>query len=153
MSIYATDNYNSGTGVSNFYISGSSTNTSTVVYKSGIFTRDIQASSGIVNIAHNLGVVPKKITFNSIYKFSNDTNTSQGVFDSNGNFSISYVFSPTNSYTPIISSTYAILIDTSSPSVYQRGLISVDATNIIIDWSAGTTSYLGDISVLYSAEG
>ena len=157
MSLYATDCYSSGTGVTSFFLYGASNATPTAtstVYKSGTFTRDIQGSSGIVNIAHGLGTIPKRVTFNSIYKFSNSTNVSQGVFDSGGNFSLNYIFSPSVSYTPSVSSTYAILIDTTSANDYQRGLVSVDDTNIIIDWTANNDGYPSSlISIVYSAEG
>jgi glycogen debranching enzyme len=156
MSLYATDCYSSGTGVTSFFLYGASNTTPSsvsTVYKSGIITRDFTSGSGTTNIAHGLGTTPKKITFNSIYKFSNDTSTGQGVFDSGGNYNINYVFSPTNSYTPTISSVYAIDIETSSINAYQRGIVSVDETNIIINWTANDGGYNGNISIMYSAEG
>lgn len=151
MSIYATDCYSSGTGVSSFYISGSSSSITNLVYKSGTFTRNIQASSGIVNVAHGLGIIPKKITFNSIYKFSTDIYKSEGVFDSSGNKSLNYMINTT--FVPSVDTTYAIVINTTNVNGYQRGLVTVDATNIIINWTGNDVGYNGNISIIFSAEG
>ena len=157
MSLYATDNYNSGTGVTEFFFTGNQpaatpvTPVASTVYKSGIFTRYIQENSGTVNIAHNLGVIPKKITFNSTYRQSNNPfsfSRSFGVFDSSGNKNVNESVDGLNSDT-----TYVIYIYTGS-IITQRGQVSVDATNIIVNWSANTGGSLnGDIQILFSAEG
>lgn len=157
MSIYVTDNYNSGTGVTSFFITGNSNGDvieptiSSTIYKSGIFPREFSDSDPTsVLIPHNLGVIPKRITFNASYLKPGEASAinSVGVFDSSGNIS-KCVFANTIS----ASETYAILINTSDNALYQRAIVSVDETNMILNWTSGNSGIFGNIFILYSAEG
>lgn len=147
--MYVTDNYNSGTGVSSFFITGDSNGDSVTssVFKSGIINRNGYDSPGIVNTAHNLGTVPKKITFYALLNSGNGIPIiSNGVFDESGNNSIRLFGNNIET-----SSTYSIFINYGI-STYQRGIVSVDDTNIIINWSVGSDTLAGNISILYSAQ-
>ncbi len=56
----------------------------TSVFSSGLITRSASGANATVNVAHGLGVIPKKVKFSGTCINANDTGTMLGVYDASG---------------------------------------------------------------------
>jgi hypothetical protein len=122
-------------------------------YKVGQTTYDMTTASGTQNIAHGLGRIPKIVRLRGCHTGANFVATSQGAFDGTTN-SVAWVSSSgagagldggdtTNSIR---------LVENGSLTNYQSGVVSVDATNIIITWTK-TAAPSGIAQIQWEAEG
>lgn len=124
--------------------------------KSGIITRDITASSGTQVFAHGLGKIPTIVRISSVFIPIGDDIVSHcfGCFDSSGNHSVSSIVGSDSSDESISSSSvYGIDILTYPIALAQRGVISVDATNITITWTKNSTTTGVLVQILWEAIG
>lgn len=121
-------------------------------YKVGTATRDATAASGSQTIAHGLGRIPKVVRLRGSYGGANWSASSFGAFDGSTN-SVSWE-------TSNAAAAGAAGADTTN-SIYmvkavvgnrQTGIVSVDATNITIDWTkTGTPD--GTIHIQWEVNG
>lgn len=126
-------------------ISGSSR-----VFVNGVTTYDLTTTSGVQNIAHGLGKIPKYVRISGIIQGGNSGNgipvMSQTIYNGTNQSSYSYGFSGTQGS---IGNTF--LFNTGSGQT-QTGVVTFDATNIIITWTKGG-SPTGSINILWEAQG
>lgn len=125
---------------------------------SGIASKDLSEASNVQQIAHGLGIVPKKVrlTLLETVDSANQVAQSIGVFDSSGNHSVGNIHETDGTPSALSwnSSVFAIGIPMgfSIPATQgQTGIVSVDATNIIITWTKNLTPS-GTESFLWEAE-
>lgn len=121
-----------------------------VIYKNGTTTYDLATASGVQNIAHSLGQIPKKVRITIA--------SPAGVLDTfivavyNGTTSSVVGRTGTSgSYVNPNSSGNVKVSDQSDAGSYQVGVITFDATNIIITWTK-TGAPDDVINILWEAE-
>jgi len=103
-------------------------------------------ASGIQNVAHGLGGTPTYVTvFGMKYFNGSETHYSTGQYDGTTNTSLSW---PTPISAPVLSATFAIQLGDDVTN-YQRGVITVDATNIIITWTKTGTPNSNTLSMMF----
>lgn len=128
---------------------------------SGIATYDLTTASGAQNIAHGLGVIPTKVNLTGILINGGLTEQSIGGLTSSGNRSmvICYDEGGGSSTTDVLysSTTYGIAFSNASANdpyggaTAQKGVITVDATNITITWTK-SDSPSGTATILWEAQ-
>jgi hypothetical protein len=114
----------------------------------GTFTKDAEDSSTTQNIAHGLGALPKKVKILAIINHGtgNYPLQSHTVYNGSTQSSLSH-HAVSGAYT--IANTFTLNNHNSDST--QTGVITVDATNIIITWTkTGTPS--GSYEALWEAE-
>lgn len=116
----------------------------------GTTSKDASDASGTQNIAHGLGVAPKKVRLvaNSLYETAgNSTAFAQTVYNGTTQSSISkYIISG-----PSATLATTFTLNTANANATQSGVVTVDATNIIITWTK-TGSPTGTYQILWEAE-
>ena len=122
----------------------------TLVYKNGIDSYNVATASGTQNIAHGLGVVPKKVRIDArLTKTSTTTYISNAItIYSGGTQSSQYTWYQSSS-SAASGTDFSIL---TSSGDYATGVITVDATNIKIAWTK-TSSPTGVANLTWEAEG
>lgn len=115
------------------------------LFASGTTTYDLSTASGVQNIAHGLGVVPK--IFNVSSMFTSGSSQANIAISINGNA----ISSNTASGSSFGSSqaTFTAISDVSANR--QVAVITADATNIILTWTK-TNFPTGTAQILWSAE-
>ncbi len=125
---------------------------SAIPYKSGVSTISAPGTGSVTNIAHGLGVIPGHIKITAYS--SNGTalfTSSVGTSDGTTNASVHIEADNTN-YSTITDATYAIYLKQATSAIFEKGIVTCDATNIIITWtttSAGTGAE--DVKLLWEA--
>ena len=123
-----------------------------IVFKNGDTTKDASDASGTQNIAHGLGKVPAKVKITAIGEqnsggSNNYMNLSVSVYNGTTQSSVSRYASAADGSVVNI---FRIGLGTNSN--YQTGVITFDATNIIITWTK-TNSPTGVFTLIWEAEG
>ena len=126
----------------------------TLTAKSGAATRGLDTASGTQNIAHGLSIAPKMVritawvdtlatAFRDSHGFSNGSAT---------NSQYRYIYTASSTAPVINTSNTAFLVpDDAGISQYQSGVITMDATNIIITWTRVGTTNAGTIYLMWEA--
>lgn len=125
----------------------------TPIFTNGTTTKNSADASTTQNIAHGLGVIPRKIR---IYALSNTGGTTgqytaqaTTIYNGTTQSSVSlYDIGSTNTFT--VDTTFT-LNTFNNPSNTQTGVITFDATNIIITWTK-TGSPTGTYTLLWEAQ-
>jgi len=123
-------------------------------YTNGTTTKDAADASTTQNIAHGLGRIPKKVKIRAIGitggASSGDLNTyiSETVYNGTTQSSVS-LYDLASGTAGQISTTFILDL---SGSGTQSGVVTFDATNIIITWTK-TSSPSGTYTLLWEAEG
>jgi hypothetical protein len=117
----------------------------------GTTTKNLADSSTTQNIAHGLGEIPKYIRLNVVFWLSNALPTTIATLVYNGTTS-SVVGSTGTSSTRVDANSSGNLqiTGTSSSTDYQTGVVTMDATNIIITWTK-QGSPTGTVPILWEA--
>lgn len=110
---------------------------------SGLTTYDISSVSGVQNIAHGLGIIPKMFNVNAFYAAGVLKNSASSL---NGN-SISFI---SNNTTGSAQATFTLSGD-GTVSNSQSAVITSDATNIILTWTKTGTPTSGTIQINWNA--
>jgi hypothetical protein len=125
--------------------------TSTPVYKNGTTTKDLSDASTTQNIAHGIGATPKYVRLTASF------DPSAGI---TGSYTPTIVFSVYNGTTQssggsALESEYNVVTTfkiSNGNATNQVGVITFDATNIIITWTK-TGSPVGTANLLWEAFG
>jgi len=123
-------------------------------FTSGIITRALNGSSGVVNTAHNLGGIPRKVKM-SAFLLSDSSSIIQksrsvGVFIGGATNTIK----ETNAHS---SSNIATATDTTNMVAIavdgygQNGVLTVDSTNLIMTWTIVGSPGAANIGILWEA--
>lgn len=125
-----------------------------VSYTNGTTTKNAADASTTQNIAHGLGRVPKKVKIHcSVFTFNASNSGFQGFADTIYNGTTQSSQSIYGSNTTSISTDNSFTLNTNSASgATQIGVVTFDATNIIITWTK-TGSPTGNYQLLWEAEG
>ncbi|MDF1498511.1 MAG: hypothetical protein P1P85_04135 [Patescibacteria group bacterium] len=120
-------------------------------YMSGTTSKNLADASGIQNIAHGLGKTPKKIKlhFTKVHNSTTGTHYYLDLVYNGTTTSVIGVLSDGNYTVEVIGSTLKII--SGSSANYQIGVLSFDATNIIITWTKSGTP-TGTHFILWEAE-
>lgn len=124
-----------------------------ITYASGRDTKSTADASTTQNIAHGLGKIPKKVKLT--FQFGNTTGDFEGYLVYNGTTSTTVGAVVANGASRDMNSAGNIkLYGTASGSEteFQTGVVTFDATNIIITWTK-TNSPTGSWTILWEAEG
>ncbi len=118
------------------------------IWKSGNASKNANDGSGAQNIAHGLGKIPKYIRITAMSSGSGTTATYVQAFTTyDGTTQTSYSIYGSASYQ--YDNTFAIG-DSSSGGGSMKGIVTFDATNIIITWTK-VTSQAGTWNLLWEA--
>lgn len=115
-----------------------------VSYTNGTTTKNAADASTTQNIAHGLGKVPKKVKILARTVNTQANTIYNGTTQSSNSTYITGIGSSIND------STFSLNTDTSAS--YQRGVVTFDATNIIITWTK-TNNATGTYNLLWEAQG
>lgn len=123
-----------------------------VLWKNGTTTKNAADASGTQNIAHGIGYIPKKVRIKAIalnggantYSLSAETVYNGTTQSSESHYCVGGGFLNT------VDNTFTLNTDNSGST--QRGVVTFDATNIIITWTKTGTSG-GTYTLLWEAEG
>lgn len=126
------------------------------VFKVVVATRDLTTASGVQNIAHGLGVIPKyvRITAVSIGRNASRQIHSYGFYNGITNSCIFAGETGSSDTVSGSSATQAIYLQPNTGGVgdKQTGIVTFDATNVIITWTK-TDSPVGTAYILVEAFG
>lgn len=144
----------------NFIYNGSTWATYSILDKvsSVLGTFDMASANGAKYYPHGLGKVPSRIRIKGVY-ISSTTNSSEsfGVYDNLNQNKCIYLWQKEGSSTAVAdvagnSNTQAIILSSDATSSNQQvGVVTVDATNVIITWTK-TGSPTGTAYLLLEAE-
>lgn len=122
------------------------------IYKNGTTTKDASDASTTQNIAHGLGVIPKYIILKCAILLSTSTGTfMSAVTTYNGTTQSSQSIYVDGAVLAIVLDTTFTLNVAVGGGLYQRGVVTFDATNIIITWTK-TSNPTGIYQILWEAE-
>lgn len=121
----------------------------TLAWKNGGTTYDISTASGVQNIAHGLGRTPTQVKITGLYSTSARLNEAKTVYNGTTQSSMSWFFDTTSGDKEI---TTTFKITTQVGASYQTGVVTVDATNIIITWTK-TGTPTGTANLMWEATG
>lgn len=108
---------------------------SATIHKNGITTYDINTASGTQNIAHGLGVVPKKVKITAYYTGAIGVDSVSVITVYNGTTQSSVGIGGTNTSSGKYLVNTFLLSIVSGASAGASGILTFDATNIIITWT------------------
>ena len=121
-----------------------------LVYKNGFFSRAGNSASGAQNIAHGLGAVPKKVKITAMWTYSTSIKAlSVGVY--NGSV-MSLVYSDFIAPFSGVDSSFIVAVIDYNNSYYQLATVTVDATNIILEWTKIGTPPSANINIMWEVE-
>lgn len=130
---------NGGTGSSTLPFAG--------LFKNGTADKDATEASTTQNIAHGLGVIPKKIRITAlIYDNTNNYPRAETAYNGTTQSSISFYGTASN----WAGATTFTLCSGATSANTQTGVVTFDATNIIIAWTK-TNSPTGNFHLLWEA--
>ena len=104
-----------------------------ITYANGTATKNINDASATQNIAHGLGVVPKKVYINGKVASAASICVSDTVYTSSQ--ASNYVFCETGSGTVEAGGARFSFTSSSVGADDSTGVVTTDATNIIITWT------------------
>ncbi len=115
------------------------------LFKNGTTTKNLADASTTQNIAHGLGVIPKfvRVTFSF-------TSPAFGVLVYNGTTASANGQALSNGSYRDMSGTNIILYELGNNTQFQTGVITFDATNIILTWTK-TNSPTGTYTIMWEA--
>ena len=116
------------------------------IFKNGTTTKDAADASGTQNIAHGLGRIPRKIRINALLEDGSYSNNAQTIYNGTTQSSI---FVRHNAGTPYQGQLFELGLG--SDVHHARGIVTFDATNIIITWTK-TNTPTGTYNLLWEAE-
>ena len=116
------------------------------LYKNGDTTKNAADASTTQNIAHGLGKIPKKVRIKARVLLGNDQRVSETVYNGTTQSSISYYGISAS----VVANTFT-LTNTTTGNGTTVGVVTFDATNIIITWTK-TSSPTGTYILLWEAE-
>lgn len=122
-----------------------------VAFANGTTTKDAADASGVQNIAHGLGVAPRKVNITAILNGATAglyTSIAKTSYNGTTQSSISTYSSLSGS--PTTNATFRINTNTATSNNITEGVVTVDATNIIITWTK-TGSPTGIYYLLWDA--
>ncbi len=128
-------------------------------FANGLATRAGDTVSGVQNIAHGLGVVPKKVRIlarKSLNAVNNSLATSDGTYNGTTNSCIwTEIVASTDSSTGAesgVGSNGVVIRDVAGGGTMQTAIITFDATNIILTWTKTGTPSANTIQMIWEAE-
>lgn len=127
-----------------------------LAFKNGTDTKNAADASTTQNIAHGLGKTPKRIRIRAVGQLGDasgdvDIRESNTVYNGTTQSSVSVYRG--NGQTTITDTTFTLnLASSAGATTTQTGVITWDATNIIITWTK-TGSPTGTYTLLWEAEG
>lgn len=127
------------------------------LFKNGTDSRAANAASGTQNIAHGLGVIPKKIKITTQITAGSGANVihSQtiGVYDGTTTSMLWWEYNTTNATNQEDGGTDTtnIIYTQTNGDVKQVATVTFDATNIILAWTR-TADAAGTIQIMWEAE-
>lgn len=121
----------------------------TMVFKNGATTYDTATASGTQNIAHGIGAVPKKVKITGTYAGAGATCISITAYNGTTQSS-NYMITETGSGTSEFAGALFLFGEQNSSNNAQ-GVVTFDATNIIITWTK-TGSPTGTAYLIWEAE-
>lgn len=127
---------------------------STLIFKNGTTTKDAADSSTTQNIAHGLGVIPKYVRITAIFQTNNssfDSLQAYTVYNGTTQSSVA-TYRSTGGTNTILSSSFILNSGNGAGTNTQTGVVTFDATNIIITWTKGN-SPSGVYNLLWEAYG
>lgn len=123
------------------------------IYKNWQTTKNAADASTTQNIAHGLGIIPKFVSIDAICKSASITSADGGFAFAktfyNWTAQSSIANYPTNG-TPVYTNDNTFTLNAAAASGTQTGVVTFDATNIIITWTK-TGSPTGTFYLLWSA--
>lgn len=124
------------------------------IYKNGNTTKNAADASVVQLIPHGCAAVPSKVRVKGVILYStgsnSQTNTAQTVYDGTTQSSISTYGNGTNAGGNNVEATTFTISSASAAAGDQTGVITFDATNIIITWTK-TGSPTGTYQLLWEA--
>lgn len=137
----------------NFQMKSPSSNSNSFLglFKNGATTKDAADVSATQNIAHGLGVIPKKVRITAMLTGGANQFACISFTTYNGITQSSNSLYVTNTTTQSSSTAFRINIATGAGDAYSAGVVTFDATNIIITWTK-TGSPTGVHNLLWEAE-
>ncbi len=134
---------NGGTGSSTLPFRG--------LFKNGTTTKDAADATVVQNIAHGLGVIPKKVKIRATIKDGvlGGAYFAETVY--NGTTQSSYFLSVQNTNSPTEGTSFSINAGGTAVG-YNVGVVTFDVTNIIITWTNAGSSTSGIFTLLWEAE-
>jgi hypothetical protein len=124
---------------------------SSMTYKNGTATRAMNTASGVQNIAHGLGAVPKKVRITGRFTdgLSGRNSWSDGVYNGTTN---SCVWINYANSTAGVDDTYGVKLLDSNSGTTQVAVITCDATNIILTWTLTGSGTASLMNLMWEAE-
>lgn len=129
---------------------------STAIFKNGITTKDASDASGVQLIPHGLGFVPDLVKIvalmNSGGAGPGDVNSfiANTVYDGTTQSSVS-IYGVAGGIYATTAPTFTLNVDVSPGAGTQTGVVTADATNIIITWTK-TGTPLGIYKIVWEAQ-
>ena len=121
-------------------------------FKNGTTTKDLSDASTTQNIAHGGGAIPKKVRITFSDEVTNNTiinNSAVLVYNGTTSSTIGFYYNGTG-YIDLASGGN-VTLHNQTAAAYQTGVVTFDATNIIITWTK-TNSPTGTVRILWEAE-
>lgn len=119
--------------------------------RSGLSTRNAGTGSGAQTIAHGLGAAPAQIRF-TVKKVGTDADGfCHGVFDGGGQRCLVGWNNSSASFLTTSSSYGIALSEIGGGYIYLGGVVTVNATNIVITWEVVTGGGSSDFDFLWEA--
>lgn len=116
------------------------------VYKNGATTYDISTASGVQNIPHGLGVSPKQVKLYAVMTGTRSISNTNTIYNGTTQSSLFW----TKEDTTEESGALFRLIKEPAVADYASGVITFDATNIIITWTK-TGTPTGTANIIWEA--
>lgn len=123
-----------------------------LVYKNGTdISRGGAAASSVLNIAHGLGTIPKKVRITAFYNANTagnvDLSSSYGSYNGTTNSCVYNVVNAGGGLLLNTDNTYGIFLSNMAGSADQKAVITVDATNIILTFTKTGVGLTGGYSI------
>jgi hypothetical protein len=119
------------------------------LFKNGDFVKSAGDASTTQNIAHGLGVIPKKVRLVGQGNFNSGTQLNQASTVYNGTTQSSTSTYGTGAVSTTTDSSFTLNLAATNGT--QVGVVTFDATNIIITWTK-TNSPTGNYFFIWEAE-
>ena len=116
------------------------------LFANGVTTKNAADASGTQNIAHGLGKTPRKIRIDALLEVGGYSYNAKTIYNGTTRSSI---FVRRTGGTPFQGQLFEI--GSGDAANYMRGVVTFDATNIIITWTK-TNSPTGTYNLLWEAE-
>jgi hypothetical protein len=121
---------------------------SPLLFTCGATTYELNTASGVQNIAHGLGAIPKNVKITAVFSNGNGNFNTLTVYNGTTQSSL-YQRNDIDGTTGIYGALFRIY--GSDGNDYQSGVVTFDATNIIITWTK-TGSPSGASNLMWEAQ-